>query len=103
MNQDGVLEMELPNNSVQLIMETRTRTKHVGSARRCQGYLSAFSAGKEFLLFWLTKEIISNNLLLFFPTLDGCNTTCVPVDDATGYIIVSVSPAVFFFYLEFHH
>lgn len=51
MNQDGVLETGLPTNSAQLIMETRTRTKHFGSARRCQGYLSAFSAGKEFLLF----------------------------------------------------
>lgn len=29
MNQDGGLEMGLPTNSIQLIMETRTRTKHL--------------------------------------------------------------------------
>lgn len=29
MNQDGVLETGLPTNSVQLITETRTRTKHL--------------------------------------------------------------------------
>lgn len=50
---------------------------------------------KNFCYFDSQKRQTGKSVLLIL-TLDGCNTTNEPADDATGYIIVDVSPAVFY-------